>query len=392
MERFEKSFTQQAPLPEAAIEAAVAAMRRGALHRYGAEPSEAAALEREFAAATGARHALAVASGGYAIGCALRALGVGPGDAVLTNAWTLAPVPGAVAALGARPVLVETTEALTIDVGDLERRLDAEPGARVLLLSHMRGHMADMGLLTTLCAARGVAVVEDCAHAMGAAWDGVPAGRWGAVGCFSTQSYKHLDSGEGGLVATDDADLAARMILASGAYRLHARHGAAPGEAAFARHLGSVPNVSGRMDELRAALLRPQLAALGTRAAAWNERYRALEAAFRATPGLATIDWPARAAFVGSSIQALAADPARVPAFRDACAARGVAWTWYGGGASGYASTHRDWAYVAPRPLPRTDGIMARLLDMRVPLSFDLEDCAAIGRIVAEEGRRHLDA
>ena len=392
MERFEKSFTRQAPLPEAAVEAAVAAMRRGALHRYGAEPSEAAALEEEFAARLGARHALAVASGGYAMGAALRALDVGPGDPVLTNAWTLAPVPGAVAALGARPVLVETTEALTIDLAHLEDRMAAEPRARVLLLSHMRGHLADMEALTALCRRREVAVVEDCAHTMGAAWDGVPSGRWGRVGCFSTQSYKHVDSGEGGLLATDDADLAARMILLSGAYRLHARHGTAPAEAVFARHLDRTPNVSGRMDELRAALLRPQLAALPARAAAWNRLYRALEAAFREAPGLAVIERPARESFVGSSIQVLADEPARVPAFLDACRARGVEWKWFGGAATGFTSTHRHWGYVAPQALPRTDAVTARLLDMRVPLTFDEGDCALVGRIVRAEAARHLRA
>ena len=198
MERFGKSFTRQAPIPEAAVEAALATLRRGALHRYGAEPSDVAALEVEFAALLGARYALAVASGGYALGCALRALGVGPGDPILTNAWTLAPVPGAIAAVGARAVLVEVTEALVIDLDDLAARIDATPDARVLMLSHMRGHIADMGALMRLCDARGIAVIEDCAHTMGASWDGVPSGRWGAVGCFSTQSYKHVDSGEGG--------------------------------------------------------------------------------------------------------------------------------------------------------------------------------------------------
>ena len=391
MERFGKSFTRQAPLPEASVEAALAVLRGGALHRYGADPSEAAALEREFAASIGARFAVAVASGGYALGCALRALGVGPGDPVLLNAWTLAPVPGAVAGLGARPVLVETTEALRIDLGHLADRMAAEPAARVLLLSHMRGHVADMRAVAALCERRGVAVVEDCAHTMCAAWDGVPTGRWGVAGCFSTQSYKHVDSGEGGLVVTDDPDLAARMVLLSGSYRLHDRHGAAPGPEVFACHVGAVPNVSGRMDEVRAAILRPQLAALPARVAAWNRLYRALEAAFAAAPGLSTIPRPAEEAFVGSSIQVLARDPDRVPAFLDACAARGVAWKWFGGAASGYTATHRDWGHVAPQALPRTDAITARLLDMRVPLTFDDRDCAAIGRIVADEARRHLD-
>ena len=100
MERFTGSFTQQEPLPPEAIDAALRVMQSGRLHRYNTAPgeiAEAAALEEEFAAQTGARYCLAVASGGYALACALRAVGVQPGDRVLTNAFTLAPVPASIA-------------------------------------------------------------------------------------------------------------------------------------------------------------------------------------------------------------------------------------------------------------------------------------------------------
>ena len=80
----------------------------------------------------------------------------------------------------------------------------------MLLLSHMRGHVADMGRVVDLGARHGLALVEDCAHTMGAGWDGWPTGTFGAVGCFSLQSYKHANAGEGGLLVTDDDDIAAR--------------------------------------------------------------------------------------------------------------------------------------------------------------------------------------
>ena len=111
-ETFTGNFTQQEPIPEDAIEAALAVLRHGRLHRYNTAPgelSETALLEQEFAAMTGAAYALAVASGGYALATALRAVGVGPGDRVLTNAFTLAPVPGAIASVGAEPVFVGVT-------------------------------------------------------------------------------------------------------------------------------------------------------------------------------------------------------------------------------------------------------------------------------------------
>ena len=388
METFDKPFTRQEPIPEAAIEAAVRVMRSGALHRYGADPSEVSALEEEFAAQTGAAHALAVASGGYAMGCALRALGVGPGDPVLTNGWTLAPVPGAIAAVGARPVLVEVDEQLCIDLGDLEAKAGQ---ARVLMLSHMRGHIADMTRLMAICDAAGVTVIEDCAHTMGAAWAGRPSGRWGAIGCYSCQTYKHVNSGEGGLIVTDDADLAAKMILLSGSYMLYGGNGTAPPEEVFARHAGAMPNVSGRMDELRAAILRPQLAALPAQVAKWNARYGVLEAGFAEVPGLRVIERPEAESPVGSSIQVLADAPERVPAFLEACRARGVEWKWFGHPrAQGFTSAHRHWAYVEAQTLPRTDAILARLLDMRVPLTFDTADCERIVRITKDCALKHL--
>jgi hypothetical protein len=153
---FKGSFTQQEPIPEAAIEAAVAVMRTGRLHRYnlvGDEIGEVSRLEEEFAAFTGAKYCLAVASGGYAMSCALRAIGVGHGDKVLSNGFTLAPVPGAIASVGGEPVFVETTEALTIDIDDLAGKARAS-GARVLLLSHMRGHICDMDRLMQVCDGR----------------------------------------------------------------------------------------------------------------------------------------------------------------------------------------------------------------------------------------------
>lgn len=386
--RFTGSFTQQEPLPEAAVEAALRVLRHGRLHRYNTaegEIAEAALLEEEFAAFTGARHCLAVASGGYALGCALRALGIGPGERVLTNAFTLAPVPGAIAALGAVPVLVETTEGLTIDMDDLAAKA---PGAKALLLSHMRGHICDMDRLTALCARLGLPVIEDCAHTMGAAWKGVPSGRHGVMACYSTQTYKHMNSGEGGLITSDDDGLMARAILLSGSYMLYPRHRAAPPPEAFAAVKYLTPNVSGRMDNLRAAILRPQLADLPRRCARWNALYRVMEAGLAGTPGLKLIARPEGESFVGSSLQFLLPGwpPGRVRAFLAHAAARGVELKWFGAAEpQGFTSRHESWRYAPSQFLPRTDRILAGLIDLRLPLTFSEEDAALIARILSEE-------
>jgi len=387
-EVFTGNFTQQEPLPPAAIEAALAVLGHGRLHRYNLAPGEAgetALLEQDFAAFTGARYCLAVASGGYALACALRALGVSPGDKVLTNGFTLAPVPGAIASLGATPVFVEVTEDLVIDLDDLAAKTTE---ARVLLLSHMRGHICDMDRLMEICRTAGIKVVEDCAHTMGAAWAGVPSGRHGVIGCYSTQTYKHLNSGEGGLLVSDDPGLMARAVLLSGSYMLYPRHRAAPPPEMFENIKLDTPNISGRMDNLRAAILRPQLACLPDRISRWNALYRATEAGLAGTPGLALIPRPQPEAFVGSSFQFRLPgwSPDRITAFLARSIARGVDLKWFGAAEPvAFTSRHDSWRYAPPQSLPNTDRILAGLLDMRLPLTFSTADCAQIARIIRAE-------
>lgn len=387
-EIFKGSFTQQEPIPEEGIEAAVAVMRSGRLHRYNTavdELAETVLLEQEFAASVGVKYCLAVASGGYAMATALRAVGVKPGDHVLTNAFTLAPVPGAIAAVGAVPVFVGVTDQLVIDLDDLAAKVDR---ANVLLLSHMRGHLADMEALMAICDAANVTVIEDCAHTMGAAWKGVASGTQGRVGCFSCQTYKHVNSGEGGLLVTDDAEVAARAVMLSGSYMMYEKHLAGPPKEAFETIRYETPNISGRMDNLRAAILRPQLRDLATQCARWNERYFAIEAGLRDTPGLMVIGRPAQETIVGSSIQFLLKgwSGEAVEQVLARCLKRGVELKWFGGAEPvGFTSRYDSWRYVDAPKMPQSDAVLAGIVDMRVPLTFSLEDCALIARVIKAE-------
>ena len=191
---FEKSFTRQEPVPEAAIARAVAVMRTGKLHRYNTElgeESEVALLEQEFASSIGVDYCLACASGGYAIHIALKACGATPGDTVITNAFTLAPVPGAIDNAGCKAALVEIDDNYCVDLNHLESVMKSS-GGRFFLMSHMRGHLADMDAVVQLCGKYNVSLIEDCAHTMGAFWNGRPSGSFGRAACFSTQTYKHL--------------------------------------------------------------------------------------------------------------------------------------------------------------------------------------------------------
>ncbi|MBU2889291.1 DegT/DnrJ/EryC1/StrS family aminotransferase [Celeribacter halophilus] len=393
-EVFTGNFTQQEPIPEEAIEAAVAVMRSGRLHRYNTaagEAGEVALLEKEFAAYTGAKYALAVASGGYALGCALRALEVQLGEPVLTNAFTLAPVPGAIASVGAKPVFVGVTEGLVIDLDDLQVKI-AETGAKVLMLSHMRGHIVDMDALMYICNGAGVAVIEDCAHTMGASWEGVPSGRHGLIGCYSTQTYKHINSGEGGFLVTDDEDIAARAIMLSGSYMLYPKHLAGPAPEVFEKIKYTTPNVSGRMDHLRAAILRVQLRSLDSQVEKWNARYRVVEEGLRGTAGLTLIERPQQEHYVGSSFQFLLLEwpDAKIEAVVAACMKRGVELKWFGAPEPvAFTSRYESWRYAEPQSLPESDRVLRSIMDIRLPLTFSLEDCATLARIIHSEVERH---
>ena len=392
MKPFTGSFTQQEALDDNVIAEATRVLRSGRLHRYNTsagEFSKASELEQAYAFYQGARYCLACASGGYAMAVALRAAGLKPGETVLTNGFTLAPVPGAIASAGGKSVLIEITEELVIDLDDLDRKARST-GARFLLLSNMRGHLADMGLLSEIVRSHSIILIEDCAHTMGASWNGRKSGGFGLAGCFSTQTYKHLNSGEGGLLTSDDPDFMARAIILSGSYMLYECHGAAPPVEVFEQIRLNTPNMSGRMDNLRAAILLPQLARLEDSIARWNERYLAIEEGLKTVDGLVLPLRPAAERYVGSSIQF------RMPclsrsgseAFVSACKAMGVELKWFGApDPVGFTSNHHSWRYADPQFLPETDRVLSTLFDMRLPLTFSVDDCRHIASIIAHSAR-----
>jgi len=388
---FDKPFTQQEPIPEAGIERAVEIMRSGRLHRYNVlegETSEAALLEKEYAAFQGTPYCLACASGGYALHIALKATGLQAGDKVLTNAFTLAPVPGAIHNAGGVPVLVEVDSNFCADLEHLEAQMK-DSGARFFMMSHMRGHLADMDRVVELCEQYGVTLIEDCAHTMGARWNGKLSGNFGTVACFSTQTYKHLNSGEGGLLTTSDAQVMARVVMHSGSYMLYERHGAAPEAEVFTDIRLDTPNYSGRMDNLRAAILRAQLPLLTQNCQRWNQLYQAAEAELKEIKTLALPIRPQQESYVASSIQfrAPTLDETQIQKLIVSCAARGVELKWFGSASpQGFTSRYDSWRYLGTAPqLPNTLDILSTTLDMRLPLTFSTDDMRTICAIIADE-------
>ncbi len=395
--RFEKPFTQQEPIPEAAVERASEILRSGRLHRYNVvagEVAEATLLEQEYAAWQGAEFCLATTSGGQALQIALRAVGVIPGTKVLANAYTLAPVPGAIHAAGGEPVLVDIDENWHTDLDDLRAKAEASC-ARYFMLSHMRGHIADMDAIVALCNELDICLIEDCAHTMGARWKGVRSGNFGRVACFSTQTYKHINSGEGGLLTTNDAELASRAVVISGSYMNYAAHGAIPDEAVFRQTRLESPNCSARMDNLRAALIRAQLPTLEDSVRRWNARYSVLQSGLSGINGLRLPERHQHEQFVGSSIQfqAVALGREGIPPLVKSCAERGVDIKWFGADEpQAFTSRFDSWAYLKDIPeLPQTQETLATTCDLRVPLTFTEDDCRTIAVIISEEFQRLRD-
>ena len=383
---FTKDFTRQEPICEEAIAKALDILRTGKLHRYNierGEKSEATLLEEEFAAYMGKKYCLACASCGSAMYLALKSLGVGPGDKVLCNSYTLAPVPGAIENAGANVELVEIIDDYTIDLDDLTNK--AGP-AKWFMLSHMRGHITNMDRLMEICKTHGLTLIEDCAHTMGASWNGRKSGSFGLVSCFSTQTYKHINSGEGGLLVTDDPDVISRAIILSGSYMLYDRHTARPAVEVFEPLKTMVPNYSCRMDNLRAAILRPQLQKLDEQCARWNKRYQILEQGLNAIDGIRCPQRDPRESYVGSSIQFSLndMDEETIKSFLQRCMDRGVELKWFGNKEPvGFTSAYSSWKYFGDLPaLPNTDRILSTMCDMRIPLTFSEEDCETIVGII----------
>ena len=392
----EIDLSDPGPLPAEAINAAVALMETGRLHRYGeyagTEP-HAALLESEFAEYVGSRYAIGVNSGGCAMFLALKSVGVKAGDKVLVNAFNLAPVPGSIEHAGAEAVLVEVGADYLIDLEDLERKA-RDSGARYLMLTHMRGHIADMDKVVETCERLGVTLIEDCAHTMGARWGDRFTGRFGAAGCFSTQTFKHINSGEGGILITDDDEIAARAILYSGSYMLYGQHQSAPPQEVFDRLKKHIPNFSMRMSNLVACILRPQLREMRERGEAWNHRYAMLEERLNRIPRISVPGREAREAFVASSIQFHVSEltAEEIQLFADNCTARGVAIKWFGRDEPmGYTSQYHHWEYLPAQSLPDTTAVLSTTCDMRIPLSLTTEQCDEIAAIVDEELSRIVD-
>ena len=237
---------------------------------------EVEAFEAEFASACGARHAIGMGTGTDAIALILRALGIGPGDDVITAPLSAAFSAIAIQMAGATPIFADIDPVrLTLDPAAAAAAIT--PRTKAILPVHLYGQAADMRALQDLAAKHGLAIIEDACQAHLATCEGRPVGSYGIAAAYSFYPTKNLGAlGDGGAVTTDDDALADRLR------RL--RNG---GQTRQYRHVEF--GVNTRLDEIQAAILRARLARLP----AWTTRRRALARAYRDGLGNAAISIPA---------------------------------------------------------------------------------------------------
>jgi dTDP-4-amino-4,6-dideoxygalactose transaminase len=254
-------------------EAIDAAIRRVLETGWYIQGEEVAAFERDFAAYTGSTHAVACASGTDALILALRGLGIGPGDAVITVSHTAVATVAAIELAGATPVLVDTDEHWTMAPAALEAVLKAWPAGapkpKAVIPVHLYGQPAAMDEIAGIAERHGLILLEDNAQAHGATLGGRMVGRWGKAAAYSLYPTKNLGAiGDGGIITTDDAGVAETLrALREYGWR--------------ERYISAIAGMNSRLDPLQAAILRVKLTALP----ADTERRRAIAA--RYTAGLA---------------------------------------------------------------------------------------------------------
>ncbi len=375
------------PIPAAARGEIERLLQSGDLFRYTApSQSPVSLLEAEFADMMGSRFALAVSSCSNALFLALKALDLPRGARVLIPAFTFAAVPSAVVHADCRPVLVEVGSNFRIDMEDFAAKLDQ--GADAVLISHMRGHTSDMDAIMALCDARDIPVIEDAAHSLGTKWHGRNIGTLGKMGCFSFQSYKLVNGGEGGMVITDDADLIAKMIIMSGAYEHNWKKHPVVHER-FAHWQNRLPLYNMRMHNLSAAVIRPQLGEIPRRVRDGRAGHDRVAARLDASPWLSVPAPLAPEARAPDSIQfnLVGFDDEETLAYMDAARARGVGVQVFGMSKDN-ARAFWNWQFIGEIPaLPETRAMLMRACDMRLParLTEAEQDFIADALIAAAE-------
>ncbi|SHH56534.1 DegT/DnrJ/EryC1/StrS family aminotransferase [Cognatishimia maritima] len=377
------------PIPAAAQAEVERLLQTGDLFRYtAAEDAPVSLLEAEFAELLGSKYALAVSSCSAALFLSLKSLGL-PRDArVLIPGFTFAAVPSSVAHADLVPVLCEVGENYRIDMADFAAKID---DVQAVIISHMRGHTSDMDAIMALCDAKGIPVIEDAAHSLGTTWHGRNIGTIGKIGCFSFQSYKLINAGEGGILVSDDADLVARMVIMSGAYEHNwQKHKSRAGDntdelrQAFAKWQNQLPLYNLRLSNLSAAIIRPQLPELARRVRDGRSNHDYVADRLNSSVWMQVPDKLAPEERAPDSIQfnLVDMDDQQVMAFQSAAQARGLKVQVFGASKDN-ARAFWNWQFIRDLPeLPKTRAMLMKACDVRLPARLKKPDLDAVANVL----------
>ena len=378
----QKDLNQAEPIPEEARAYIDALLTSGDLFRYhAAKDAPVTLLEQEFAALLGAKYALAVASCSAALFLSLRALDL-PRDAkVLIPAFTFAAVPSAVVHANCTPILVEVADNYRIDIVDFETKFTDDIEA--VLISHMRGHTSDMDRIKDLCDAKDIPLIEDAAHSLGTTWNGQNIGTIGKVGCFSFQSYKMINGGEGGILITDDDDIIARCVIMSGAYESNwQKHGSDCNT--FTKYQNELPLYNTRMSNLSAAVLRPQLPQLQRRIEDGLKNHDLMAEMLNASTHLSVPAplGPERRAPDSIQLNLVNFSDDEAHSLMRTAGERGVKLSVFGLH-KGNARAFWNWKFLGKTPdLPQTKAMLMRACDVRLPTTLPTDQVRIVANII----------
>ena len=363
-------------IPIEAMEEINKLMKNGDLFRYTSENSAVKRLEDAFAKKIGANYALAVSSCSAALFLSMKALSLPASASILIPAFTFAAVPSAIIHAGCIPILCECGEDYRIDLQDFKLKIGL---ADAVLISHMRGHTSDMDAIFAQCDEAGVPIIEDAAHSLGTTWNGKMIGTFGKIGCFSFQSYKLLNSGEGGVLVTDDPEILAKAVIMSGAYEHNWKKHIGL-KRCFEKWQNKLPLYNLRLNNLSAVLLNAQLPELERRVQDGRRNHDLTAERLNRSPWISVpekLDLEERAP---DSIQFNLVDltPSEIDHFEQLTAESGVKMQIFGRSRDN-ARAFWNWQFLPETfDLPKTRNMLTKACDVRLPARLTVDECVAI--------------
>ena len=368
------------PIPSQVMSEITDLMSNGDLFRYNSEGSAAHRLEIEFSKIMGVRYSLAVSSCSAALFLALKSLNLPSKARVLMPAFTFAAVPSSVIHADFIPILCECSDDYRIDLIDFKEKIKT---ADAVLISHMRGHTSDMDIIVSECKQADIPLIEDAAHSLGTTWNGKKIGTIGDIGCFSFQSYKMLNSGEGGIFITDNPELFAKAVIMSGAYEHNwIKHQG--DQAHFKKWQNKLPLYNLRINNLSAVLINAQLPELNRRIEKGRRNHDFTAERLNTSPWISVPEKLAPEERAPDSIQfnLINLDTDEIDLFEKITSQSGLNVQIFGR-TKDNARAFWNWQFLPESfELPKTRKMLMSACDVRLPSRLTLDECKAISDVI----------